>query len=227
MSPFSTSEVRDRYRRLAPSYDRSLILLRLCGFRERYYRRQAVASLSLRPGDSVVDLGCGTGRNFPMLQAAVGPQGRILGVDLTAGMLRQADRLAAAHRWRNVELVEADAASYDVPRGVGGILSTFAVTLVPTYDDVLRRAAEALAPGGRLAVLDLKLPERWPAWLVRLVARACRPYAVTLDLADRHAWESVHRYTDGAGYREFYFGAIYLSAGTSRLPPKTREKEIG
>lgn len=90
MGTFATLEVREIYRRIAPNYDRSLLLLRLCGFREQHYRRRAVAALALRPGATVVDLGCGTGRNFPLLRAAVGPQGRVVGVDLTDAMLRAA-----------------------------------------------------------------------------------------------------------------------------------------
>lgn len=221
MPPFLTSEIRDRYQRIARHYDRSLILLRLCGFRERHYRRQAVAALRLRPGDMVIDLGCGTGRNFPMLRAAVGPEGRVIGVDLTEAMLGEARQRVRANGWDNIELVEADAASYHFPSRTNGILSTFAVTLATGYDSILRRAAGALVPCGRLAVMDLKLPERWPHWLVRLAAWANRPYGVTVELGIRHPWESIRRYTSEVLFREFYFGALYLSVGESHGRPET------
>lgn len=216
MPPFSTAEILERYQRLAGAYDRSIILLRLCGFRERRYRRLAVAALALQPGDTVLDLGCGTGRNLALLRAAVGAQGRVIGVDLTEAMVDEARQRVQAAGWQNVELVVADAASYAFPEGLNAILSTFAVTLAPTYDDILRRAAQALTPGGRLAVLDLKLPERWPSWLVRLAAWLNRPYGVTLELGERHPWESVRRYTEELSFREFYFGALYLSVGVAR-----------
>lgn len=221
MPSFSTSEIRDRYQRIARYYDRSLILLRMCGFRERHYRRRAVAALALRPGDTVIDLGCGTGRNFPLLRAAVGPEGRVIGVDLTDAMLSEARQRVRANGWENIELVEADAASYLFPARTNGILSTFAVTLAPGYDDILRRAAGALVPGGRLAVMDLKLPERWPHWLVRLAAWANRPYGVTVELGSRHPWESIRRYTREVLFREFYFGGLYLSVGESHGRPET------
>lgn len=216
MPAFSTSEIQARYQRLAGAYDRSIILLRLCGFRERRYRRLAVAAVALQPGDTVIDLGCGTGRNLALLRAAVGAHGRVIGVDLTEAMVEQARQRVHAAGWQNVKLVVADAASYAFPNGVNAVLSTFAVTLAPTYDDILRRAAAALAPGGRLAVLDLKLPERWPTWLVRFAAWLNRPYGVTLELGERHPWESVRRYTEERAFREFYFGALYLSVGVSR-----------
>lgn len=216
MPPFSTSEIRRRYERFAHHYDRSLIFLRMCGFREQHYRREAVAALVLPSGGTVIDLGCGTGRNLPLLRDAVGAYGRVIGVDLTTAMVTEARRRVHRHGWTNVELVVADAASYQFPPGVDAVLSTFAVTLAPTYDDILRRAAQALCQGGRLAVLDLKLPERWPSWLVRFAAWANRPYGVTLELGERHPWESVRRYTEERLFREFYFGALFLSVGESR-----------
>ena len=205
--------IRDLYRRRAERYDQALWLFRLAGFRFDRYRRLTVHSLGLRQGDTVVDLACGTGLNFPLLEAAVGPSGTVLGVDLTAAMLEQAGERASAEGWTNVELVHADLAAYDPPAGIGGALSTFAITLVPEYDQVIARCAAALRPGGRLAIFDFKEPPSWPRWLVRFAAWANRPFGVTLDLADRHPWESVRRHLSEVEHRELYFGALYLSVG--------------
>jgi ubiquinone/menaquinone biosynthesis C-methylase UbiE len=60
-------------------------------------RKHAVDRLSLKPGDCVLDVGCGTGRNFPFLREAIGPSGRIYGVDLSAGMLRKARKRDRHH----------------------------------------------------------------------------------------------------------------------------------
>ena len=66
------------------------------------FRREAVKRLDLKRGDLVVDIGCGTGLNFPWLQEAVGPQGRIIGVDLTDAMLEQARRRIAEAGWKTI-----------------------------------------------------------------------------------------------------------------------------
>ena len=84
------SQTRALYRRRAPHYDRFAGLFRLAGARVSTYRRRAVEALSVSPGDTVVDLGCGTGANFPWLERAVTASGRIVGVDLTDAMLREA-----------------------------------------------------------------------------------------------------------------------------------------
>jgi len=76
-----------RYKRLAPVYELAL------GERLLYARarRQAIQLLRLAPGSTVVDVACGTGLNFPLIQQRIGPSGRLIGVDLTAAMLRRAN----------------------------------------------------------------------------------------------------------------------------------------
>jgi len=67
------------------------------------WRTRAVGALDLDPGDTVVEMGCGTGANVPHLREAVGPEGRVVGVDLTRGMLRRArervDEKFATEAW--------------------------------------------------------------------------------------------------------------------------------
>lgn len=210
------AETRDLYRRRAVHYDLVVRLYGLVGVRIDRYRKRAVEALALRPGDAVVDLGCGTGLNFPFLVRAVGPDGRVIGVDLTDAMLDQAARRVDEAGWDNVELVHADMTSYAFPDGVGGVLSTLALTLVPDYDAIIRTAARALRPGGRLAVFDMKRPEGWPEPLVRLVAWLNRPYGVSLDLAQRRPWESIRRSLHQVVFQELYGGMLYLSVGEAR-----------
>ena len=213
-SEFLTSEeVSAVYQRRAKRYDISANLYYLIGFREQHYRRMAVDALQVRPGDTVVDLGCGTGLNFSLLQRSVGPTGSIIGVDLTAGMLDVARERVRRRGWRNVELVQSDAASFKVPRGVGGVLSTYALTLDPNYADAIRRAAEALRSGGRLVLLDLRLPENWLRHLAPLAVFLVRPFAVSLGVAKRRPWDVVARFFARASYRQLYLGFAYLAVG--------------
>ena len=161
-----------------------------------------------------MEVGCGTGLNFSMLERAVGTCGAIIGVDLTDGMLDQARRRVEREGWRNVQLVACDAARFQFPPQLGGILSTFALTLVPEYEGVIERGARALAPGRRWVVADLKVPE-WPG--ARLCARALvpfyRPFAVTFDLAERHPWEAIARHMKNATVSPRFFGFAYVATG--------------
>ena len=62
-------------------------------------RKPALEALRPRPGDTVLDLACGTGLNFRHIIERIGPQGRIVGVDCTRGMLKRARHRLARHRW--------------------------------------------------------------------------------------------------------------------------------
>jgi demethylmenaquinone methyltransferase/2-methoxy-6-polyprenyl-1,4-benzoquinol methylase len=209
----SKQETRDLYRRRAERYDLALWIYRLAGFRVDKYRRETVAALALKPGDIVVDLACGTGLNFPFLEQAVGENGKIIGVDLTDAMLDQARERVRTAGWQNVELVRADLAQYEFPAEVSAILSTFAITLVPEYGEIIRSGAQTLTPGGRMAVLDFKRPDGWPDWWVRFVAWLNKPYGVSLELVDRHPWEAIKRNLDEVVFCEYYYGVLYLSVG--------------
>jgi ubiquinone/menaquinone biosynthesis C-methylase UbiE len=201
------------YQKRAENYDISANLYYLIGIREFAYRRKAVDALKLERGDTAVEIGCGTGLNFRLLRERVGPEGKIIGVDLTAEMLSEASKRIERYNWSNIELVQSDAAAYDFPDRTDGIISTFAITLIPEYDKIIKKGAATLSPGKRMVVLDFKMPDSWPMWLIKFFAIITRPFGVTLDLADRHPWESIDQCLDLVEFNTKYFGGIYIAAG--------------
>lgn len=207
--------VRQVYKKRAKRYDLSANLYYLVGFREYAYRKQAVEQLNLQPGDTVVEIGCGTGLNFAYLQETIGPDGKIIGVDLTGEMLEKARQRCQANGWRNVKLVEQDAASFRFPQEVDGVISTFALTLVPEYHTVISNAATALKPGKRMALLDLQLP-MWPKPLVKLGILLTSAFGVNEEIAKRHPWESMAAVFGNMQKTEVYFGAVYLAMSEKR-----------
>jgi ubiquinone/menaquinone biosynthesis C-methylase UbiE len=213
---FTKESLRHLYRKRARWYDWTANFYYLVGFREWAYRKKAVAELRLKPGGTVVEIACGTGLNFPLLQKAVGPTGKIIGVDMTDAMLEQARRRVKKCGWTNVELVLCDAAQYKFPQGIDGVISTCAITLIPEYDAIIRDGVAALAAGKRIVIFDIKEPANTREWLAKLGVWANRPFGVTRDLAARHPWESIEKYCANPQMEELFFGVAYIAAGEAR-----------
>jgi ubiquinone/menaquinone biosynthesis C-methylase UbiE len=228
-----TDRTRERviatYRNSAPRYDLTDRLYALLGVRQGAFRRQVVEAMRLRPGDTVVEVGCGTGLNFPLIERAIGPTGRLVGVDLTDAMVDRARRRIAAHRWRNVSVIQADIARFPFPAGVDAIVSTYALSLVPECGEVVTRGCAALAPGGRLVVLDTCLPTGPPSWMARALVR---PFAGTNEWIARRPWETIQAamragLTD-VTVTDIYLGVLFLAAGTGApTKPSGLHRSIG
>lgn len=117
-------------------------------------RASAVDALALQPGETVVEMGCGTGANFPHLRERVGPEGRVIGVDFTRGMLAHAHERVRERGWENVEVIQADAERAPVTGSVDAVLATFVVGMFSDPASVVDGWLDLLSPGGRIALLD-------------------------------------------------------------------------
>jgi ubiquinone/menaquinone biosynthesis C-methylase UbiE len=212
----------ETYRKSAKHYDVTSRLYPVPGYPQRAQRLRSVKALGLHRGDSVIDIACGTGLNFPLLQQVVGPGGRIIGVDLTDAMLAQAQDRIATNGWRNVSLVQADAAGFEFPAAVNAILSTYAMTQVPECADVIAHGAKALCPGGRWVVLDLKVPGRTPEWVAGLGTAVVRRFAAIDQWIMRRPWEAIRGAMEEEladfSWTELFFGTAFLAAGSADRP---------
>lgn len=212
----SREKVQDMYQSRAKQYDFTTILFRLIGLRMRAYRLAAIKKLSLQRGDFVIELGCGTGLNFTFLINNIGPEGRLIGVDLTPGMLDIAQVRVQRSGWKNVELIQSDVTVFDFPKGVNGVLATGLFGYIPEYDRVIKEASQSLVPGGHIAILDGKQPENLPSWLFRSVLKLGGPFGYTPEYFNVRPWESVERYLKETSFETRYGGMIYILSGTAR-----------
>lgn len=180
------------------------------------FREKAAERLQLRPGGSVLEIGCGTGRNLPPLRAAVGSIGNVYGVDISAGMLDKARALCAGNGWSNVNLLQQDAAEFTPPAPLDGVIFGLSYNTIPHHLAVLHHAWTLLRPGGRLVVMDAKLPPG-------LGGRMILPFSLWLMKRTMlgnpliKPWEDVMRVAGAIEMEQYMFGSWYICAATKPL----------
>ena len=202
----------DLYRAHAAGYDAS-------AERTMPLRRRTVAKLALRPGDTVLDVACGTGLSFALLQQGVGADGRIVGVELSPDMLARARARCESEGWHNVALIEAAMEGAAIPGTVDAVLFNFT-------HDVLRSPAAlahifaAARPGARVAVAGMKLAPWWLAPLNLVVRAKARPYMTTFEGLER-PWNLLAGYLERFEWEPVMFGTGYIGWGAAqRTPPE-------
>lgn len=193
-----------RYRRHADGYDAS-------AQRTMWIRQRAIAKLDLRPGDRVLDVACGTGLSLQSLRDAVGPEGQVVGVDLSPDMIGLAQQRVVQAGWDNVRLLEAPLETADIPGPLDAVLFHFTHDILRS-PPALERIFAATRPGGRVAFAGMKYAPWWMAPVNLIVRAKARPYMTTLDgLA--MPWDLALRYLDEFGWQPVLFGTGYVGWG--------------
>jgi SAM-dependent methyltransferase len=161
----------------------------------------------LEKGETVVDLGSGSGMDTFVAALEVGPQGRVIGIDMTDAQLDKAERLRAAAGFSNVTYRKGyiDKTSC-VDAGADVVISNGVINLAPDKVSVFREAARLLKPGGRLAIADIVTNARLPETV------ACNADLWAACIGGAMQWEhyraaiegcalQVKAVRDNAGYR--------------------------
>ena len=142
------------------------------------------AFAGLRPGETVVDLGCGAGLDVLLAAARVGPTGKAVGIDMTPEMIDRARRNAVRRGVGNAEFHLAVIDRLPLADGCADcVISNCVINLAPDKRAVFREMHRILKPGGRAAVSDIVLKKPLPEELARDVTAyvGCIAGAVFLD----------------------------------------------
>ncbi len=217
-----TQKALAQYAVQAPRYDRlAAIFSSVALYPVRRYRMAALRALNIQAGDTVLDIGCGTGLSLPFIEERIGPEGRIIALDYTATMLEQAANKAEAHGWQNIAFIRGDAANVAalVARPVNAAVAAFSLSLVPGWQQSIKGVAGLLQPGGRFAVLDWQtMKARGPVRVLSPVLEwLTKRYGLadpSVNFSDERPWSEVMgMYLTDVSYRDMHLGTTFLCTG--------------
>jgi SAM-dependent methyltransferase len=218
-----------RDRTLSPPYVRYLIRLirpfpNFDFFFIKSLRERAVAGLQLKPGDRVLDVGCGPGGSFPYLVDAVGESGQVVGVEISPGAAKHANLRIAANGWTNVQVITADASKVEL-HGRFDALLMFAAPDAYASPQVLANLWPYLKDDARVAAFGAKLSHgslgkpfnslfRW------MVSKATFPSTPKLDY---EPWKMLECRAGPLHVEEYCLRRMFLAFG----PTESSNRSLG
>lgn len=181
--------------------------------RESALRRAAVDRLGLRAGETVLDLACGPGVNFGLLEERIGSAGRLIGLDHSEEMLDSARDAVRRTGWDNVELVQRDAARLDLPEGrLDGAVCTLGLSAIPDHEAAIANVHRALRVGGTFVVLDAR-PLRGPGAALNPVIKPLFRYTTNWD-HEKDLPAALRAVFGAVSVDEHNAGSIFVAAAT-------------
>ena len=178
------------------------------------YRQAIAGALPVRPGQVVLDVGCGTGLCCGFLVEKVGPQGGVVGIEESPEMAAMARERIAREGWRNVTVVQSGAEDAQIAVTADAALFC-AVHDILQSPDALRNVMDHLRPGAPVAAGGGKWAAPW-MMAVNLQTRMLHaPYVRSFEGFDR-PWNHLEQLLDDVHVRELAFGSGYVLTGRSR-----------
>jgi ubiquinone/menaquinone biosynthesis C-methylase UbiE len=201
----SRSAALEQYRRRARFYDLELALI-------EPVRRRAIERLGLKGGETVLDVGCGTGLSFELIEQRIGREGRIIGIEQSADMLEQARARADRNHFENVMLINSPVEEAEIPVLADAALFHF------THDILRTPAAVAnvirnLKPGAPVVASGLKWARPWALPTNLMVLQAALVSVTSLEgLAQ--PWSNLARWARIDNVQMMLGRGVYIATAT-------------
>ena len=196
-----------QYRRRASVYNAELALF-------EPIRRMAITRLAARRGDTVLDVGCGTGLSLPSLRDAVGDAGHVVGIEQCPEMLARARACVQRHGWRNVTLLQASAEDAEIAQRGDAALFHFTHDIL-REPRALANIVQALRPGASIVACGLQWANAW-AWPVNLFVLGAALHSVSSLNGLQRPWSLLAASLDDLTVDPLLGGAVFLAHGTRR-----------
>jgi S-adenosylmethionine-diacylgycerolhomoserine-N-methlytransferase len=193
-----------------------------------YGRSHIIDDVIIRPGETVMEIGCGTGHNFAPILKRITASGKLIAVDCSAPMLKHAAARAQKQGWENIQLVDEEYGRAPVNEGQADVvLMSYSLSMIPNWQAALKCAKSELKPGGAIGIVDFwfgelgKLSEGFAHWLRVNHVEIDRPYENLLTAMFEPA--QFRTYDAFAGLWKYYrfVGVKPMKASTAAA--RTRE----
>jgi SAM-dependent methyltransferase len=194
-----------QYRRRAKFYDLELALI-------EPVRRRAVERLELKGGETVLDVGCGTGLSLELLGQRVGREGSIIGIEQSADMLEQARARADSNRFENITLINSPVEEAEIPVLADAALFHFTHDILRT-PAALANVIRHLKPGARIVASGLKWARPWALPTNFMVLQAALVSVTSLEGLDQ-PWSNLARWARIDDVQMMLGRGVYIASAT-------------
>lgn len=177
-------------------------------------RQRAVELLNLKPGDRVLDAGCGSGGSFPYLVRAVGSAGQVTGVEISPGSAKSARNRIKKNNWGNIEVIESAAQTVSLTDTFDGLLM-FAAADVYASEGALENIFPRLKNNARVVFFGAKLSRTHMGVILNPIFRMLFKFSFsTTPGPDYEPWEILVNRVEKLEVKEYFFGSMFLASGT-------------
>lgn len=184
------------------------------------WKKKAFNDSSLKSGDKVLVFCCGTGLDFPHIQRKIGKNGRIVGVDFSSEMLKQAKEKIEKNKWNNVELIEADITKFNGEFGgkFDAGVCTLGMSIIPDYKSAYRNLTSYVKSGGEIIIGDEQLASGWLAYLNPFTLLLAKKFGGTHEGHQNslELYSMMKKELTGVIKREFFFNSYYYCIGRTK-----------
>ena len=184
-------------------------------------RQKAVQLLRLKPGDRVLDVGCGPGGSFPYLVDAVGSSGEVIGVEISPEVAVNARRRIEKNSWSNVEVIVADARTVELKGQFDGLLS-FAAADIYASPQALANLLPYLRDDARVVAFGAKFSRQRLGEVGNLLLRCLwRLSFSSTPAVNYEPWAPLKDRIDECHAQEYFFGCMFLAWGSINASRKS------
>ncbi len=202
--PSANAAALEQYRRRACVYD-----LEMAPWEP--IRLEAIELLALQPGDTVLDVGCGTGLSLAPLRQGVGPGGQVVGIEQSADMLAIARQRQECQGWANVTLTLAPVAEAPIDVMADAALFHFTHDILQ-QPEALANVMAHLKPGARVVACGLKWAGPW-FWPTNFMVLPAALHSVSSLAGLDQPWRLLARHVPGLRVESRLGDGAYLASG--------------